>query len=193
VNTTDADGDEQIISYPTADYKIDGTSGESPSVALLDKTLTEPHIIAGSQKPWLDSSGAAVYFETPKLADGTHRIDITVTAANDTNLFALDYFLITPTTGGSVSGVETSRSMPSSTSTSSSLPIVTAKTAPVGAIVGGVVGGIAGIAILVLAIWYFLKKRTSGGQAYYFDKPSPADMLASEGLYTFHRMYCREH
>ena len=72
--------------------------------------------------------------------------------------------------------------MPSATS--SSLPIVTSNATPVGPIVGGVVGGIAGIAILAFLLWYFLRKRTSGGQAYYFDKPSPADMLASEGLCT---------
>jgi hypothetical protein len=34
VNSTDADG--QIVSYPTADYKVDGVSGEL-QVALLDK------------------------------------------------------------------------------------------------------------------------------------------------------------
>jgi hypothetical protein len=38
VNAADADG--QIVSYPTADYKVDGDSGESPQVAASDKTLT---------------------------------------------------------------------------------------------------------------------------------------------------------
>jgi hypothetical protein len=52
---------------------------------------------------------------------------------------------------------------------------------PVGAIVGGVVGGISGIAILVIALWYFLKKR-----------PRKIDILIDEGLYTFHRPCCRE-
>jgi hypothetical protein len=32
--------DGQFAYFPTADYKIDGVSGESPQVALLDKTLT---------------------------------------------------------------------------------------------------------------------------------------------------------
>jgi len=164
-----------------------------PPVALLDKALTWPHITAGSQKPWFDSSGAVVYFATPKLADGTHKIDITVSTANATDQFILDFFLISPIAGGSTSGVETSRSAPSPTSTSSSLPIVTASATPVGPIVGGVVGGIAGIAVLAFALWYFMKKRSSGGQAYYFDRPSPADILASEGLYTFLRLCCREH
>jgi hypothetical protein len=151
----------QIITYPVADYKIDGVS-------------------AGSQKPWFDTSGSVVYFETPKLADGPHVINVTVTTANLTNQFIIDYFLILPSTGGSTSGVPTSRDAPSPTSSSSSLPIVTTTTAPVGAIVGGVVGGIAGITILVIAVWYFLRKRTGGGQAYYFEKPNPADILASE-------------
>jgi hypothetical protein len=35
---TDASGN--LITYPIADYKVDGVSGESPQVSLLDKTLT---------------------------------------------------------------------------------------------------------------------------------------------------------
>ena len=147
--------------------------------------LTQLRIIAGSQTPWFDSSGAVVYFETPKLADATHTIDIAVTTANQTNQFILDYFLVTPIAGGSSSGVGTSRGVPSPTVTSSSLPIVTTKSTPVGAIVGGVVGGIAGIAILVGIVLYFLKKKSSG-KAYYFEKPKPGDMLAGEGSYIFH-------
>jgi len=150
-----------MTNYPTADYKIDGIS-------------------AGSQKPWWDANDAVVYFQTPKLADGTHSIDISVTTANETDQFIIDFFLVTPVAGGSSSGVETSRSMPTSTSASSSLPIVTTRATPVGAIVGGVVGGIAGIALLVLAVWYFFGRKSRGGQAYYFEKPSPADMLAGE-------------
>ena len=60
----------------------------------------------------------------------------------------------------------------------------------VGAIVGGVVGGTAAIAILAIAAWYFLHRRSRGGQAYYFDKPSPEDMLAAEGLYTVRLPCC---
>jgi len=111
---------------------------------------------------------------------GIHKIDIKVTTANLTNQFIIDYFLVAPVAGGATSGVQTSRDMPSPTSTASNLPIVTSQAAPVGAIVGGVVGGIAGIAALCLAIWYFMKRRSRGGQAYYFDKPTPGDMLAGE-------------
>lgn len=147
----------------------------------LSQALIYLRTTAGSQKPWVDDvTGAVVYFQTPKLADATHKIDLTVTTANLTNQFIIDFFLITPT-AGSDSGIATSRSAPAPSSTQSLLPIVTSQAAPVGAIVGGVVGGIAGIAILCLALWYFLRKRTSGGRAYYFEKPTPADMLAGEG------------
>jgi len=124
----------------------------------------------------------AIYFQTPRLADGKHKVDIVVTAANKINQFALDYILITPNTGWCHSEVGTSGSAPSSTPTSPGLPIVTTQSTPVGAIVGCVVGGIAGIVVLVLALlWYFLRKRPRGGQAYYFEKPTPADILAGEG------------
>ena len=125
----------------------------------------------------------AIYFETPRLAGGFHEIDIVVTVANETNQFVLDYFLITPSTGGYHSEVETSPSAPSSTPMPSGLQIVAIQSTPVRTIVGGVVGGIAGILITVFALlWYFLRKRPRGGQAYYFEKPTPADILASEGL-----------
>jgi len=167
-------------------------------IFLVSSTGTPPisatylfPIIVGTQTPWVDSNNAIVYFQTPKLADGTHEIDIIVTAANSTNLYILDFFLVTPNVGSSGSGVGTSRSVPSPastslpTSTSSTLPITTTSSTPVGPIVGGVVGGIAAIAILAIVAWYFLRKRSRGGQAYYFDKPTPADILAGEGLCTF--------
>jgi len=162
LNTTNANG--QVTSYPTVEYLID----DSP---------------AGSQTPWVDDNGGLVLFQTPKLADGTHEIDITVKGANETNQFIMDYFLVTPLAGADGSGVVTTRSGPSPTPSptqSSSSPTVVTTSTPVGAIVGGVVGGIAGIAILAAAVWYFLHKRTRGGQAYYFDKPNPGDILAAE-------------
>ncbi|KAF9643343.1 hypothetical protein BDM02DRAFT_1511226 [Thelephora ganbajun] len=102
-----------------------------------------------------------------------------VTTANWTNQYILDFFLVSPVAGASNSGVGTSRSVPSSTSSSSPLSVVTHST-PVGAIVGGVVGGVAVIAILVIALFYFLKKRSRNGQAYYFEKHTPGDILAGE-------------
>jgi len=161
---TSADG--KTIYYPAADY-------------LIDDFPVDP------QKPWYDNSTkGVVYFQTPKLADGTHEIDIIVKTANVTNQYILDYILVTPNVGGSNTGVVTSRLAPtpgtSSPTSTPSLPVtMDMGSTPVGAIVGGVVGGIAGIAILAIAAWYFLRRRTRG-QAYYFEKPTPGDMLAGE-------------
>jgi len=148
---------------------------------LLRRALTQFRITAGSQQPVTNSTqNKFIYFQTTGLADGDHKVDIKVTTANETNPFILDYFRIVPS-------VETPRSTPSptsggGTSPTSALPIVPTQSFPVGAIVGGVVGGIAGIVILVLALlWCFLRKRSRGGQAYYFEKPTPADILAGEG------------
>ena len=157
----------------------------SPTKTSFSQVLIQFRITGGTQNPWYDaSSDSIVYFFTPKLADGTHEIDITVTTANVTNPYIIDFFLVTPNANGAgPSGVVTSRNVPtpgSPTSSPSTVPIVTSQATPVGPIVGGVVGGIAGIALLIFGLWYFLRRR-SGGQAYYFEKPTPGDILAGEG------------
>jgi hypothetical protein len=193
-NVTDASG--QLVTYPTASYKIDGVPSKSPPVALPDKTLTQPYIIVDFQVPSVAPDGEVIYFEVRSVLDGTHTVDVTVTAANDTNQWGIDYFLVVPIAGGPSSVVgasnsvppSTSGSAPSSTSTSSGLPTATTRATPVGAIVGGVVGG---IAILAIALWYFLGKRSGGFWTYPFEKPSQANVLASEGLYAFYRLCYR--
>jgi len=170
-------------SFPTADYKIDGYSGES-----LDRNAALPRaylITAGSQQPVIDHvQRKFIYFQTTRLADDRHTVNIVVTKANEANPFILDYFRIIPSTGDH-SSVGTSPSVPSSTTTPSGLPTAAPRSAPVGAIVGGAVGGIAAIVTLALALlWFFLTKRARGGQVYYFEKSSTADILAGEGPLT---------
>lgn len=153
----------------------------STEVPLL-QALTQFGTIAGLQQPWVDSTnGKIMYFRTPKLADDSHMVDITVMTANFTSQFILDFFLVTPIAGASSSGVETSGIAPSSTPTQSTPPILATRSTPVSAIVGGVVGSIAGIVILVVILWYFLR-RLRGGQGYYFEKSTPAEILADERL-----------
>lgn len=137
------------------------------------------YLTAGSQTPYYDGD-YLVYFATPMLQDGDHTINITVTTANATNLYIFDYFAFTPTPGLYSSGLETTSMRPTSTSA-----IESSSETPVGAIVGGVVGGIAGIVVLLIAGYYFMKmkRKSGGGQAYYFDKPNPSDVLAGEGPY----------
>jgi hypothetical protein len=112
--------------------------------------------------------------------------------ANGTNQFILDRIWVYLSGGGPTSVIEVSSIIPSFTSMPSSPPIATTRATPVSAIVGGVVGGVTGIAILAIALWCFLRRSRSGGRPYYFKKPSKTDILAGEGLYTFHRLYCRE-
>lgn len=147
----------QTTGFPTANYVVDG-------------------VPAGPQSPYFYST-ELIYFATPKLADGSHTINITVTGASDSNQYILDYITITPTLAGASSPAGSmTGGLPSPTSTSSS-------STPVGAIVGGVVGGIAGIVILLLAGFFLFraaKKKSGGERPYYFDKPSADNILAVE-------------
>jgi hypothetical protein len=133
------------------------------------------------------------------MPDGTHRIDITVLEANETNPFIVDYIALNRISGGSSSVVGTSHNIPSSTSTSSSLPTATSNlpvatrgATPVGVIVGSVLGGITGI-ILAIALGFCLGSRNKPGGlwAYYFNGSRPTEIPAGEGLYTFRRPCCR--
>jgi hypothetical protein len=114
------------------------------------------------------------------MSDGTHRIDITVLEANETNPFIVDYIALNRISGGSSSVVGTSHNIPSSTSTSSSLPTATSNlpvatrgATPVGVIVGSVLGGIAGI-ILVIALGFCLRSRNKPGGFGPITSKSPA-------------------
>jgi hypothetical protein len=51
-----------FLEYPTADYKIDGASGESPPAALLNKTLTWPHITAGPFIPYRSTGDGTIIY-----------------------------------------------------------------------------------------------------------------------------------
>ena len=205
LNTTIVDG--QLIYYPIADYEIDGSPGEPRSLrALLINALTWFRITVDFQRPSVDS-GRVLYFETPSMAEGTHKINIVVASANATVQYIIDYVATIPILDGSNSSTtvitlsssvtHTSLAAPPSTATLSSAPSATVtryitRPTPVGGIVGGVVGGVAGIVILVTALWYFLNRRSRGGQAYYFKKSIPDDILAGEGLSTFHRLRRRQ-
>ena len=107
----------------------------------------------------MDIGGKITYLQTPIIANGTHKIDIVVTSANATNQFIIDCF-VTLQSGPN----PTSYDIPSPTVTLSGL-----HSAPVGV-------------IMVIALWYFLKRR-SRGQTHH--KPDPGGTLADEGLYTF--------
>lgn len=124
---------------------------------------------------------SVIYFQTSKLAYANHTIVVKVTAANETNQFIVDFVSVSSPADGSTPANGTSG--PSSTATSSGTPAVAKHATPVGAIAGGVVGGIVAVAILVIVVWYFLKKR-SRGRAYYYQNSSPADILADEGACT---------
>ena len=202
LSNINAGGD--ILSWPTVGYRVNGSSCKSLMGTLLSELLTQCHIVVTSQKPYHDTGGLVggfVFFQTPKLEDATHEIDITVTTASLTDPFIFDFFLVTPAAGGSSSGVDTTRSVPSSTITSrrvpsstitsgrvpsstitsSSVPIVTTSSTPIGAIAGGIVGSIAGIAILAIAVWYVLRRRSCRGKAYYFESLTSEDTLDGEG------------
>jgi hypothetical protein len=56
--------------------------------------------------PHFDSHNSSlVYFETPTLKNGTHTINVTVTRADTTNPYVVDYFLVLPATGTDDFGV----------------------------------------------------------------------------------------
>jgi hypothetical protein len=99
-----------------------------------------------------------MYFQTPKLPEGTHTIDIMVTAADDAKPYVLDYIT---TTGEHNSELDITRMAPSASTVflvSRDLGSV-AKTA--GIIGGGVAGGIVVIILLALVVCVIVAKTRS--------------------------------
>ena len=146
--------------------------------------------IAGPiQAPLIDATyGSLIFFLVQGLTDGSHKIDVTVMAASATNPYIIDYFaVLRDSTQGSPFGSGTSPSTPSSSSGSNVIVPAT----PIGAIVGGVVGGVIAIALLIFALWYFLK-RFRGGQGGYFEKPPRRNTLVSECVSTSRLSYLAE-
>ena len=95
-----------------------------------------------------------------------------MTTASPSNLFIFDYYVFAFPVGGPSSGAHT----PASTSTSTTVTHPTR----VSTIVGGVVGGFVGLAILSIALYYFLRKRSHGEQSYDFERPNRVDRVVSE-------------
>ena len=145
----------------------------SRSTGALSLPLTLRHITVGSHKPNQTTPGPVFYFQTLRLVDDSHTIDITVTTTNPENPFLVDYFTVTTAAGGGGSGVNTTSSVPSPTRTSSSGSAV--RTDSTWKIAGGVVGGIVGLIILGIAVWYFRRRRSRGGQAHDHSEASTPD------------------
>lgn len=139
--------DGHFISYPTADYLVDGNP-------------------VGPQVPFFNAGEALIYFQTDLLQDGPHTVNLTVTAANQTNLFIVDYYASYFIAGTHSSSSSTSTGPPSRPSDH------------VGAIAGSVVGGLTAIAILITGLLYFLKRRSRGDQDDYFEAPNPVYVVS---------------
>lgn len=148
------------------------TVANETNTFALDYLLITGHLTPNTG--WVPSSVGTSH----TVPSSTSSVGTSGSAPSSTSSFDIPGGIPPPT-----SSIVASSSAPSSTSTSSGIPIATTKSTPIGAIVGGAVGGIIGITTLALALlWYFLRRRSRGGQAYYFEKPTPADILAGEGL-----------
>jgi hypothetical protein len=140
-------------SYPSATYSLDGSS-------------------LGTSSPWKDVSGLVVYYSSPQLSASKHTLQITVTQASTNTPFFVDAFYFTPNSNVQTSGlVVTQTAIVHVTD-----PASEANGTNTASIVGGVVGGVIGLIALVLIGYYFMRWRRN--QPYYFDKPSPGDMLS---------------
>lgn len=98
-----------------------------------------------------------------------HTVTATYSGKRGDTPLALDFFEI-------ASPPQSQSPAPSGTTGPSSIPSDGAKGAPVGAIVGGVVGGVVGLALVVLVILFFLRRKNKERQTSkedYLLKPEP--------------------
>ena len=155
--------------WPTADYLIDGVScklfNRNPP-----QSATYHLITAGPQTPYLNDHSQLIYMTTPLLADGNHMINVTVTAANETNLYTVEYFEVATGADTVSSTVSTALIVPTITTTVITATTLSTRTSSsVGAAIGGAIGGIvAGVVIaviLAIVIYHSLKRKPRGEPA----------------------------
>lgn len=129
-------------------------------------------------------------FTTPEMSPGSHEMVITFTGVktgeDPLQWLSIDYLYVTASEGGAQlnTTASTAGSLPTRGSDSNSGGSSSSST-PVGPIVGGVIGGIAGLALLGLAIFFFLKRRKDNNTragGYYDSVPfNPNNMYAAPG------------
>lgn len=152
LNNTSLTQDGHFVSYPTAEYVVDG-------------------VPAGPQQPYYNSVGDIVYFDTQSLADGPHTVKVTVTSANQSNPFIVDYYVYVFVAGSNSTIYVTQTPSPS-------------HKGRIGEIVVGVVAGLAILALLIIGLIYFMKRsrrnRMDMNQVDIFEKPNTVDMISDE-------------
>ena len=119
------------------------------------------------------------FFVATGLPAAVHKLVINITYVETRVPYLIDYVAYLPPESASTSlsisssANPTNPTIPSFTGT---LPQNSKSSTPVGAIVGGVIGGVALLVITGLAIWYLCRRR-SRREAYFYETANPTDML----------------
>ena len=151
----------------------------------IGQKLTSYRIAVGPQVPYLDVYKRIIYYQSQTLGNGPHTINFTVTRANLTNQFIFDCFSFNSQPDESGSGAQSSLTQ-SSTPTSTPTQLGQATFSRVGSIVGIVAGCIVGIAILVIAVYYFLRRNRHVEHTNYPETADTRGILDSECWCKFH-------
>ena len=146
-------GSVDVHGVPTTQYDVDGS---------VLGTYTAPVIAPGF------FIGNQTYFISPNLSPGEHQLTITNLNGTTPNVFWLDYFLVNVTAPASTSTTTSSATTTATSSTVTGTSGVSADTTTsthhgsnVGAIVGGVIGAIVVIALGLLALFFWRRRRQS--------------------------------
>ncbi|KAK7049993.1 hypothetical protein VNI00_005424 [Paramarasmius palmivorus] len=168
------EGSEYNWRASTGQYRIDNDT--QPTAFGIEGSRKDP--MKGIQTDFCN----VLHFTTPNLDSGLHEMAVTYTGTpqqtggDPPEWLTIDYLYVT--TGDSTklnSSVTTpTEALPSQTSNGTgSSP----KKVPVGAIVGGIFGGIAGLALLALSAFFFLRRRKARQERFIID---PLDLPDSD-------------
>ncbi|KAL4254464.1 hypothetical protein ABKN59_003646 [Abortiporus biennis] len=115
-----------------------------------------------------------VFWDSGLIKNGDHTLSVVVTAVNENSAYVIDYLAVVSKDASSSS---TSASIPTS---STAVSVSRSKSSsPVGAIVGGVVGGVVFLALIVIALFFFLRRRRDG-KPYFYTSATAGDLLTNE-------------
>ncbi|KAJ8080322.1 hypothetical protein PM082_017155 [Marasmius tenuissimus] len=133
-----------------------------------------------------------LWFTAANIDPGSHEMILTYTgvyAGKAIQWLSIDYFYVTASEGSKLNSAPPAGGGGGNGSGSSNGQSGSDSKSNTGAIAGGVVGGVLGLALIALAVWFFVKKRKNKDSYGQYDGFQPQNMYSASATHPSVSMY----